>query len=341
MTRKIETAGLQGERVRLERTEAGELRLTWLEEEANLPVQIYWSPQPQFAEREATLIAEIAGPSAVGFPDPQPEGRSYYHIRLGDELLPPVAERIVPLQRVPNFRDMGGYAAAEGRRVQWGKLYRSAELARMTEWDRQYARSLGIVWICDLRTPGEVRRYPSPRIGGELNENLSFMASADPGEMASVSSDGMTINMLADANRMMVGNTELAALFLRRLLDQEGAPVLFHCAAGKDRTGFVGSLILQALGVDRQDILSDYALTNRFAERLNGEAGGGGAPAWAEAMKHLPEEVRSALIEARPAYLQAAFDEIDRKYGGFETYWTIGLGLSLEELRRLRDFYLQ
>lgn len=223
MTRKIETAGLQGERVRLERTEVGELRLSWLREEANLPVQIYWSSQPQFEEREAKLIAETLGPSACAFPDPQPEGRSYYHIRLGDELLPPVAERIVPLQRVPNFRDMGGYAAAEGRRVQWGKLYRSAELARMTEWDRQYARSLGIVWICDLRTPGEVRRYPSPRISGELNENLSFMASADPGEMASVSADGMTINMLADANRMMVGNTELAALFLRRLLDQGGS----------------------------------------------------------------------------------------------------------------------
>ncbi|MGG6310163.1 tyrosine-protein phosphatase [Paenibacillus macerans] len=341
MMRKIETAGLREERVRLERTEAGELRLLWLQKEADLPVQIYWSPRPQFAEQEARLIAETLGASAHAFADPQPEGRSYYHIRLGDELLPTVAERIVPLERVPNFRDMGGYAAADGHRVQWGKLYRSAELARMTEQDIEYARSLGIVWICDLRTPGEVRRYPSPRIGGELNENLSFMASADPGEMTAAGMAGMTLDMLADANRMMAGNTELAARFLRRLLDQQGAPILFHCAAGKDRTGFVGSLILQALGVDREDILSDYALTNRFAERLKGEVGDGGDPAWAEAMKGLPEEVRSGMLEARPSYLQAAFDEIDRKYGDFEAYWTSGLGLGLEELRRLRGYYLE
>ncbi|WP_018750568.1 tyrosine-protein phosphatase [Paenibacillus sanguinis] len=339
MIRKMEpAAALRDERVRLERMISGELHLSWLGEEVNRPVHIYWSPLPIFAESEARLIAEAAGPFAHSFSDPQPEGRGYFHIQLGDEMLPPVAERIVPLGSVPNFRDMGGYAGADGRRVQWGKLYRSAELARMTERDIQYARSLGIVWICDLRTPREVQRYPSPRIGGELTENLSFMASTDPEEMFAASVTG---DMLADANRQMVGNTELAAHFLRRLLDQQGAPILFHCAAGKDRTGFIGSLILQALGACREDILNDYALTNRFSERLNVETSNGGDPAWATKMKELPEDVRFALMEARPAYLQAAFDEIDRKYGDFETYWTRGLGLSLEELRQLRDDYLQ
>lgn len=338
MIEQNETAGLREERIRLERAENGELRLSWLKEEKNHPVEIYWSPRPKFEEQEATLIAAFAGPTAYGFSDPQPEGRSYYHIRLGEEMLPPVAERIVPLRSVMNFRDLGGYPAADGRRVQWGKLYRSADLSRMTEPDLRYARSLGIAWICDLRTPDEARRYPSPRIGSEVNELLSFMAAADPEELAATAS-GMTVNMLADMNRRMVGHTETAVRFLRRLLEQQGASILFHCAAGKDRTGFIGGLILQALGVDRKHILSDYALTNRYAERLKGGLDGGD-PVWAKTMERLPEEVRAALLEARPSYLQAAFDEMDRKYGNFETYWTSGLGLTGEELRQLRDHYL-
>lgn len=339
MIEQNETADLREERIRLERAENGELRLSWLKEEKDLPVKIYWSPRPQFEERESTLIAAFAGPIAYGFSDPQPEGRSYYHIRLGEQMLPPVAERIVPLRNVLNFRDLGGYPAADGRRVQWGKLYRSADLSRMDGKDLRYARSLGIAWICDLRTSEEARRYPSPRIESEVNELLSFMASADPGELAAAAS-GMTVNMLADMNRQMVGYTKLAARFMRRLLDQQGASILFHCAAGKDRTGFVSWLILQALGVDRKYILSDYTLTNRFAERLKGGMDEGD-PVWAKTMERLPEDVRTALLEAKPSYLQAAFDELDRKYGNFETYWTSGLGLTAEELRQLRDQYLQ
>lgn len=320
---------------RLERQEDGRLRLSWSRETTGMQVNIFWSAQPHWDESACHLIAEAEGMSEWIFDDPQPETRNYYFVQIDHEVLLPVAERVIPFQNVPNFRDMGGYAAANGRRVRWGKLYRSAELSRMTERDIRYAQSLGVAWICDLRTDDEIGRHPSPRIGAEINEQLSFLASADPREMFAA---GITADMLADANRQMVGNTELTARFMRRLLAFQGAPVLFHCATGKDRTGFIGSVVLQALGVSRDDILNDYALTNRFAGHF--KANIAQPSSYESLMAGLSEDVLAALSEARPAYMQAAFDELDGKYGSFEAYWISGLGLSREELAQLRDYYL-
>lgn len=322
----------------VERTDEGKLRLVWGERGLPEKVRIYWSPNPQCAEGEAELLAEASGVTEWSFDDPSPGTRSYYYIMAEHGAALPAAERVLPADSVINFRDMGGYAAAGGRRVKWGKLYRSADLSRMTERDIDYARSLNIAWICDLRTDDEVRRSPSPRIGHETNEQLSLMASADPTRMAGL--DGITVDMLAHMNRMMVGQIGLTARFFRRLLDQEGAPILFHCAAGKDRTGFAGAMILHALGVERADIARDYALTNRFAERFKAVMGTAHEP-FASMLAGLPEEVLSAMMEARPSYMEAAFDEIDRRYGSFESYWTSGLGLGLEELDKLREHYLQ
>lgn len=326
--------------VAMERLDGLALRISW-----NPPVDtdkawIFRSDRPELDEGNAHLVAVVTQAQELTFQDPNPGVRGYYFVKFGELGVIPVAERVLPLLGGLNFRDMGGYEGADGRCVKWGRLYRSADLSRLTEADVAYLSQLDIAWICDLRTDAELVHSPSPRIGGERNEQLSFMSTANPYELMRL--EEIDENMLALMNRQMVGNAALSAAFFGKLLELKGAPFLFHCAAGKDRTGFLASLILQALGVDREVILTDYALTNMFAERFRAGMLGGRSDRnpHAALMSKLRPEVVHAMSEARPAYLAASFEEIDARYGSFEGYWSKGLGLGSAELERLRSYYL-
>lgn len=326
--------------VSMERLDGLALRISWNPPVGTEKVWIFRSERPELDEGSAHLVAVVTQAQELTFQDPSPGVRGYYFVKFGELGIISVAERMLPLLGGLNFRDMGGYEGADGRCVKWGRLYRSADLSRLTEADIAYLAQLDIAWICDLRTDAELVLSPSPRIGGERNEQLSFMSTANPDEIMKL--EEIDENMLALMNRQMVGNAALSAAFFGKLLELRGAPFLFHCAAGKDRTGFLASLILQALGVDREVILTDYALTNLFAERFRaGMLGGRSAQnPHAALMSKLRPEVVHAMSEARPAYLAASFEEIDARYGSFEGYWSKGLGLGVAELERLRSYYL-
>ncbi len=324
----------------LERLDKDQLRLSWFPPAAVGKAAVYRSDSPGFREQEAHLVAVVTQAQQLTFADPKPGSRGYYFVTFEDDRTFAVAERILPLQGAFNFRDMGGYPSADGRSVKWGKLFRSADLSRLTEADLSYLTSLQLTWICDLRSDGELAISPSPPIGSALNEQLSFLAAANPEEL--MSGQTISMDMLAHMNRAMVANTALTADYFRRLLQRNGAPTLFHCAAGKDRTGFIASVLLQALGVNRDTILEDYALTNHFSERFKTSmVGSAQAEAHAAMLARLPVEVIEALVAARPEYLAASFEEMDARYGSFEGFWQHGLGLSEEELERLRDYYLE
>jgi protein-tyrosine phosphatase len=110
------------------------------------------------------------------------------------------------------------------------------------------------------------------------------------------------------------------AAVLRVIAEADGAPVLFHCTAGKDRTGWTAALLLTALGVPREAVLADYLLTNERAARLIARA----------------DPLLLPLARADAAYLDAAFDEIARGWPTFEAFWHDGLGLDHATLHRLR-----
>ncbi|MCR2807773.1 tyrosine-protein phosphatase [Paenibacillus soyae] len=326
--------------VKLERLGGEQLRLSWHPPVTVGKATIYRSDSPYLIEEDAHLIAVVTQARELTFADPKPYVRGYFFVKFEDGRSVRVAERVVPLKGALNFRDMGGYRAGDGRSVKWGKLFRSADLSRLTEEDLAYLASLQLAWICDLRSDAELAVSPSPPIGSAVNEQLSFLASANPEEMMSAQS--LTVDILAHMNRGMVGNTALTAEYFRRLLQREGAPTLFHCAAGKDRTGFIASVVLQALGVDRDTILEDYAMTNDFSERFRSAMiGSAQAEQHSAMLAKLPSEVIEALMAAKPAYLAASFEEIDARYGSFEGYWRQGLGLSAEELELLRGYYLE
>jgi protein-tyrosine phosphatase len=128
---------------------------------------------------------------------------------------------------------------------------------------------------------------------------------------------------------------EFKAVFQQLLEDR--APLLFHCTAGKDRSGLAAALILTALGVPRAEVLSDYELTNRYLDLADLQRAG---PNTAFLMR-LPPDVAHVFLAADPAYLEAAFQVIDQNYGSVDVYLADALSIGPAQKAKLRFIYLQ
>ena len=243
-------------------------------------------------------------------------------------------ERIVRLEGVGNFRDFGDYAAAGGRRVKRGKLYRSAHHAQATDADLETIAALGLAAVVDLRRGEERERMPSRRHDGFaalVIENPTNEATSDPWiEFIKASDASATAFRDYLMNYMRAApfegrHVDLFSRYFRALAEVEG-PVLIHCAAGKDRTGLLAALTHRMLGVGEDDIFADYLLTNaaaRIEERMHLVADvikehAGRTPS--------DEAVRTAMaVEA--GYLTAAFGAIEAAHGDVDAYLADVLGV--------------
>jgi protein-tyrosine phosphatase len=169
--------------------------------------------------------------------------------------------RLLPLVGAYNFRDLGGYPTADGRTTRWGRLYRSDALHELTEVDLKVLLELGLSCVIDLRSATEVERTGRGILGGEPlhYRHLSVMQDTagpieDVPSLASLDLAAIYLSWL-DTGR------EALAEALRTVGDAADRPLVFHCAAGKDRTGVLAALVLAILGVERDVIVEDYVLT--------------------------------------------------------------------------------
>jgi protein-tyrosine phosphatase len=253
--------------------------------------------------------------------------------------------RRLPFSGVKNLRDLGGYETTAGRTVRWGILYRSDALHKLTESDTRYLSTLGLHQIIDFRSSLEKQREPNV-LPPELASGLVEIPILDSSTQVFHESRDDFVKLLKqlDSPKFMVDtNVELAThftpdyrKFLDLLLASNGRPVLFHCAAGKDRTGFAAAIVLRILGVPQPVVMSDYLLTNKyFHDRYR----------WslrlAQLMKgrRFAQTIRGFMI-ADEAYLGAAFAAIDRQHGSFENYVRNGLGITTEQEERIKSIYL-
>ncbi|MCK9931189.1 tyrosine-protein phosphatase [Frankia sp. Mgl5] len=190
-------------------------------------------------------------------PEPGPgEGRS------GEDRV-----RLVRLEGAVNVRDLGGYPTMDGGRVRWGRVYRSAALHRLTAADLATVEQLGLRVVYDLRTEAEIERAPSLLPGGVRCERLAIGGSAArtreltdlvvAGRLAEVPPDFLTrvYDAMAETGAPTFGR------LLTGLAEPDATPALFHCTAGKDRTGVAAALLLSLLGVDEAVILDDFELS--------------------------------------------------------------------------------
>ncbi|MFA9471019.1 MAG: tyrosine-protein phosphatase [Deltaproteobacteria bacterium] len=259
--------------------------------------------------------------------------------------------RHVPLAGQPNFRDLGGYAAGDGRRIKWGAVYRSGELSQLTDDDVGKLGQLGIRTVVDLRSPEEVSARGEGRQPSGAQIVRLPIASSDmfaklipmflEGDFSQVPPD-----LLDKVNRMLVSEfTEQYASLLRALSEPANRPLVFHCTQGKDRAGFGAAMVLSALGVPWETVVEDYLLSNHFRKEENdkmlgmirGFAARHGGPEGEEVAFSRVE----GLLYVKEQSLQAAHAEIIERHGSVEVFLTKGLRCSTEGLERLRDDLLE
>ncbi|CAN5506572.1 tyrosine-protein phosphatase [soil metagenome] len=260
-----------------------------------------------------------------------------------------VAERLLPLEGGRNFRDLGGYRGAGGRQVAWGKIYRSGVMSGLTPADFDYLSALGIKVICDLRSPQERAGEPSPFLANGKAKVVSFDydMNSSMAKLATATTRAQAIDVFASAyvdflEMLAPHYTDLFA----HLVANEG-PLTLNCSAGKDRTGVGSALILSVLGVPRETIVADYALTQVYTppsfykKQMAGGANTSGINAQqAQAMARLPPEVLDVILGSDPAVMRQALAAIDAKHGGPVALAKSRFGLTDGKIARLRSLYL-
>ncbi|MFC5729221.1 MULTISPECIES: tyrosine-protein phosphatase [Nocardioides] len=240
---------------------------------------------------------------------------------------------ILRLASADNFRDVAGpgYATADGSALRTGVFFRSNDL-RLTDADHGLVQGLGLRTVIDLRSDLEIAAHPDPEVPGATP--LRFDASGIPMEqVAQLASRDAAVALMQDVYRSFVTHQRSRSAFgavLTRLAD--GGPQLFHCTAGKDRTGWVAALLLHIAGVDDPTIESDYLLTNAYAAASR-------ARTEAEIARGLGQEavaVFEPVLVADTEYLHAASTAVEKEYGDRASYLRDGLGLDDSVVGRLR-----
>ena len=254
-----------------------------------------------------------------------------------------------------NARDLGGIPAAEGLRVQSGRLIRSGELSRLSPNDERYLRSIGLHTVIDLRTDNERELKSDRQIDGVLYMHLPviegllpgitresiedpYKAFSRPDYAATLGSNGFAV--MRSLYPLLV-ETESAirnySRFFRLLESSEQGAVLWHCAMGKDRAGIASALILYVLGASMDSIVEDYLLTGtRCAEEIRSAT---------EACREFTNDDRVIesvywLNTTSEEYIAAAFDTMVRMCGSVDEYIRQKLGVTEERKQRLRRNYL-
>lgn len=241
--------------------------------------------------------------------------------------------RSLKLSGASNFRDLGGYAGLGGQQVRWRRLFRSDHLAGLTPQDVQRLSDLGLTRAFDFRGVTERAAVPY-ELPGVLQHALPIEPTVvqrmkellDAGHEVSAKD---TVRLMQQTYRAFVhDNAQRFAELFGHLLDSD-APLVFHCTAGKDRTGFAAALILLALGVPRSVVMHDYLLTNELFRMPPIEPG------------RAPQEVLQVLWRVQEEFLDAALHAVDADYGGVDRYLKEALRLGERERQQLAQLYLQ
>jgi len=247
--------------------------------------------------------------------------------------------REVKLEGAVNFRDLGGYKTKSGKKVKMGLLYRSAALNTLTYADLTKIAGLHIKYDFDFRGPYEVKTAPDKIPTGTTRISLPA-GSENIGDSNYMKNMGKYMKsdsfLLSFYTNLTPFKDRYTPLFDSLISNKTASPILFHCTAGKDRTGIAAALILYALGVDENTIYEDYEATNYYRRNEN-------AKSIAQMTKYygLDEKIASNLMGAKKEYIAATFDTIRARYGSINTYLQKELGLNTSKINKLRKAYTE
>ena len=246
------------------------------------------------------------------------------------------AARKLNLLGATNFRDLGGYTNAEGKHVKWGRVYRSAEINKLTEQDLGLLQEKHITTVVDLRGTAESAKAPDHLLPG-TDYTLSPAGSESVGNWQSAlpavhSGDSL---MLVFYTTIDSFGFKYKPLFAKLLQLPDSSSLLFHCTAGKDRTGIGAALFLYTLGVPEETIIQDYLASNIYRRQENEKM-----VKTLVAYLKVDEQVAKDIAGVKPAYLEASFTAIRHRYGSIENFLAKELAVDQKAIVQLRKKYL-
>lgn len=249
----------------------------------------------------------------------------------------------IAIRKVYNFRTVGNIKNIDGRTLKEGKLYRSGHLHTLKEKSFGELEKLGIKEVIDLRNSKEIAQKPDNLPDGVVYKN--FSAFEDEGDQLDQAKKLVLKGKVngSDADKRMLGfykdyvteNPAIIKKIITEILESD-RPVLYHCTAGKDRTGITTALILTILKFDKETIYNDYLLSNNYRKKLVDRR-----LKLASSLHFLYPKMDIKVLEKlswiETDYLDSAFNEINNKYGSTDIYIQQVLGIS----KNKREEYIQ
>ncbi|MCF1783671.1 tyrosine-protein phosphatase [Lactobacillus mulieris] len=251
--------------------------------------------------------------------------------------------RLIKLDGATNFRDLGGYVGVDNKKVRFGKIYRADSLSALSRDDIKKLNELNIVYDCDLRSYYEQEMAPDKAWKAEFIDCHLYAEGADEQDDRA-SSTKLTKkikpmdNYLGQIYQKVLLSTHgqkiFRAIFEKLLALKENQALVFHCSAGKDRTGMTAALILMGLGVSDDDIARDYLITNQlyhFSYQKNQPSD--------DEMANLVAKMN--LTKADSAGIEGITETIRMGWGSFDNFFIQVLGFSQNDLLELRNKFLE
>lgn len=254
--------------------------------------------------------------------------RSYFEI-VTPEGSAIISERHLPMQGGYNFRDLGGIKNTEGKYIKWGKVFRSDDLHNLTNADLRYLANIPLISIVDFRSDAEIK-IAEDKVPTSVKEDYAF--SIVPGDVldfadfANLSIEQMD-SVMMKLNISLVTDSSCIDQYRKYfdlLQNSNDVPLMFHCSAGKDRTGMGAALFLSALGVDEETIMKDYMASNVYL-----------ADKYSDQIAKQPN--LKSLFEVKPQFIKAGLDQIKKDHGSVENYLTNVLRV---DLAKMKEMYL-
>jgi protein-tyrosine phosphatase len=321
----------------VERTAKDAVRLRWKTRRQNLPVSIYRGDSPETIRRHQPIL-QVKGETAAEIEHLDPAVPCYFEILAENGAGIIIGERRLPLQGAVNFRELGGYQTSDGRRIKWGKIFRSDHLSRLTDRDLVFLQRLKIQSVCDFRTLTEARkrpdRFPAAGTGKYFHLPIDNLKS-DPTILFEKLKKGdtswLTREFLIEGYlRNIEESGAVWGAVFRRLAAPGAMPLVFHCTGGKDRAGTCAALILLALGVPENQVICDHGLSNIFIADT-------AAKIYTQFEALGIDRRKIAPYFSAPRYcIEALLAHIRKKYGSAADYLQLKAGVTEAILDRIR-----
>lgn len=244
------------------------------------------------------------------------------------------AQRVVRMQGTVNFRDVGGYKTKDGKKVVWGKVFRSADVSRLTDQDLTVLEQKHIHTVIDFRGVKEAAAAPDHL----LPETDYLLCPAGSDSLPGAAQMGEIIKS-GNFLEKFYGNTQYLGdrykpLFQKLLVLPANESIMYHCTGGRDRTGMATALFLYALGVPQQTIEADFTASNVYLLPMNKRMFQG-----LRQSTGMDEETIRKALELRPELLHSLFNAIKGKYGTVENFFEKELGIGEKERAILKEKY--